>query len=543
MNKIKLTIFTFLLLLSSVFLLPVKANSSKWIKESDGYHYYDFSYVKLNTDIAISVENKEILEVRSEYEYDMIYTNTITVDGKRVEFNKVIIRIELNSGFYDVSIAHYDNSTLLKKYNYQSYVNLQSFYEDKIVRKLSNITDIPDDEYTTVDKLPLTEENPNIYNMFGGVKFYKDGNRVVVIITYYVDYKIRFNLDANTDFSIFTEAIEAYYLNVNGKPQIIINNTDKPILKDLLLSEVNYDVPEFLVHTIWDLKTNTLETVDKYDAYVYLKQNNTGAVVAYFYTDDIVIDNIMKVRLKFSTRDRYKFPFNLSKGDYSDWETEEVEYEANDFFRYKNKTSDWQDWIPVWNRIRWITKLAKTYEMPGVEKVNFDNQQSYYNVTINELNSYYAKKNSDFNRIKDNSRYNVHAFALYENKDNMVQEKQFYNTENPDDPNNFQIIEMLFKTNGELHVLHASDWDIKLSPGGPGVVIPDDPNAKPAPSKLPFIILIIVSVLFVFAVIKGKDKITGKKVMSVAFAFLLIGVIIFIAYIGVTLYFSTVMLL
>lgn len=544
MKKIKLTMFAFIVILSSLFLLPVKANSDNWIKDNDGYHYYDFSKITGVYSFVVSETGNEILEVKDEWSDGRLWNNTILYEGKQVDFDRIKVDILWASGKYDAFITYYQDGKELRGYTAYHSMDIEGVQRLDFIRKLVDITDIPDDDYVTVDELPATAENPNIYNMLGSVMFYRENNVLIVTIVYYQTYRYKVTFESDTDFTIFEDMIEAYYLNINDRPQIIINNGDKPYLMDILMSEITgKDVPAFVPTTIWDMKSNSLEQTKKYDVSVYLKQNTTGAVVAYVYSDDFVIDNILKARLSFTTREKIKFPWNLTKGNYTEWETTQEEYEHTDFLEYKNKTMTWQDYVPVWNRIRMINKLFKSYSMPRIQKVDLSNIDKNYNVTMNELNRYYKKNNPDFDTIKENSKYNLYAFALYENKSNWVEQTQFYNTENPNDERNFQIIEMLYQTNGKLYTTIGDDMDIDLTPGGPGVDIPDDPNKEPEPSKMPIIILGIIVGLVVIALFKGKEKISLGKLANILLVLGLLAVLTYLAYILIIPLFSVVMLL
>lgn len=539
MNKFKTLILAFIIILSSLFLLPVNANSHDWIKNEDGYHYYDLSNLTASSRFKIEVESDEILEVK---DFVSGTYGQINRDGKNAK--KLEIYIKMDGSYYQLWIKALTlDDNLIIEYPTQSYVSLDAIKDDVSIRKLSDIKDIPEDQFNTVDDLPATVENPNVYTMLGEVIFTIEGNTVLVRITYFGTFTLKYHFSEGTDMSIF-ETTEAYYLNFDDTPQIIINNSDRQYLKEILLSEITgSDIPAFVPTTIWDLKSNSLEQTKKYDASVYLKQNTTGAVVAYVYTDDFVIDNVLKARLTFTTREKIKFPFSITKGNYTEWITTEEEYEHTDFLEYKNKTMNWQDYVPVWNRIRMINKLLKSYTMPRIGKVDLNNIDKNYNVTMSELNKYYKMNNPDFETIKENSKYNLYAFALYENKSNWVEQTQFYNTENPDDERNFQIIEMLYQTNGKLYTTIGDDMDIELAPGGPGVDLPDDPNKEPAPSKIPIIILGVIVGLVIIGLFKGKEKISLEKLGNILLVLGLIAILTYLAYIFIIPQFLIVMLL
>src|SRR5690606_34493491 len=98
------------------------------------------------------------------------------------------------------------------------------------------------------------------------------------------------------------------------------------------------------------------------------------------------------------------------------------------------------------------------------------NIQKEYNVTRNEVESYFKKVNPDFEALKNNPRYKLWAFALESETINEVnfwlgagiinKYTEFYNDpNNPDDPNNFQIISIDYITNGQLYQTLGNDID------------------------------------------------------------------------------------
>ena len=526
MKKI-ITIITSLILIFTFVSTSIFANENNWIKHEDGYLYYQMPVLNLATNLTVTVPDDEILEIK---DFNFGIYESIVKDGKTATVINLTI---VKDGEYFQPVLKFRNTdnTMNGTITGASYVSLDAI--DFGIRKLEKITDLPDDKLNNIDELPATVENPNKYNTLGHVKFNIQDNTVLVTITYYGTFMLKFNMDIQTDLSLFDNPTEAYYLNINDTPQIIINNGDNTYLKNILLAENNSEIKaSFTPHTIWDLKTNELNVVNKYNAYAYIKQNNTGAVIAYFYTDNFVMDNILKTRLSYTTRNKYKFPNNIIHGNYTDWVTDEVEYENTDFLDYQNRTRNWQDWIPGWSQIRWIYKNIKNYEMPRIEKVDFKNQQSYYNVSLNELNMYYRRHNSDFENIKDNSNYNVFAFALYENKDTLFEEIQFYNTVNPDDPKNFQVIEIMYETGGKIYTTIGDDMDLGTGTGD-GSNTPDNPDDK---GQNPLTVIIIFGVigLVIFGAFSTKALSSPDKLLKYLFTIAILAVVIIGIYLLLT---------
>ena len=212
------------------------------------------------------------------------------------------------------------------------------------------------------------------------------------------------------------------------------------------------ETPAFVPHSIWNLKTNDINTVLKYTTYSYIKQNNKGVIISYVYTDAFIIDNILSTTLSWTSRTKYNFPNSLWAGQYSEWETRQETLTSDEYLNYHKKTSDWQDIIPIWNLARGLYKTFKTYHIPKINSVNIDTPQDDYNVTRKEVEGYFQSINADMN-FNVNDKYKLWAFALEEGFDYFGLNTEFYhNDTNPSDPRNFNIIEIRYETNGKMYV-------------------------------------------------------------------------------------------
>lgn len=310
----------------------------------------------------------------------------------------------------------------------------------------------------TIDELPLTHDNK-----LGVVTFNILGQRLDTDIYFEGSYySITHRFAEDTDMTLF-ETLEAYYLNIDGKPQIVINHSDKLYLKDILESQDD-EKPAFVHHTIWDLSTNELTTRDKYQANVLLKQNQKGLMIAYVYIDEYIIDNIVQATLSWTSRQKHGFINSIIFGDkYTEWETFAKTMTSDEEFEYRNLTNDWQDVIAFWNVISAIRKINKTYSIPRVQAVNFNDSNSEYNVQKAEVEAHFRTVNADFDRLKTNPRYKLWAFTLQEGKDWFGTQTELFN--NPDDPKddrNFKIIELIYQTNGKIYETVGSDMNINI---------------------------------------------------------------------------------
>lgn len=315
--------------------------------------------------------------------------------------------------------------------------------------------DMPIYDNSKIENLPRTSRN-----QLGDVSLDISGNEVLVKISYnnelyYLDYKFK----EDTDLSLF-ETIEAYYINL-GEPQIIINHSDKPYLKYILESPED-EKSAFVPHTVWDLNSNQMNTVEEYQTYVYLKQNPKGVMLAYLYIDEYIIDKLLTAEISWVSRQKNGFPASLVLGKYTEWKRHYETLASDDYLQYKNLTSDWQDVVPIWNILRGIYKLSKNYTMPQIDSVNFNNIQPEYNITKNEYEHYMNLVSDDFFELSQNERYKVWALSFQQGKSWFGTQTYIheYDYDNPDNPNNFNVIKLTYQTNGQLYEAIGQDMEL-----------------------------------------------------------------------------------
>lgn len=373
---------------------------------------------------------------------------------------------------------------------------------------------------TTPDLLPLTADNK-----LGTVSFRVIGNRVETDIYYNnMYYSLNHTFDISSDFGIFNTK-EAYYINLDGTPQIFINHSDRLYLKDILEAKPG-EKPAFVPHTIWDLNTNELTTRNQYTTNVYIKQNDKGLLISYVYIDEFIIDKINSAVISWTSRQKNNFINSIFLGKYSEWETNIVEMTGDEEFKYRNLTSSWQDVIPYWNIVSGVYKLNKKYELPRINSVDFNQIQPEYNITQNEVESYFRSINSNFDKFNLNSRYKLWAFTLQEGKNYLGTQTEIYNNPNNlKDEKNFKILNLQYTTNGKLYETVGDDIEIKtaLDPTIDGIK-----NQKE--SKRPLIIFIVISALYALVLLKTNAFKSSKKFIEtslVFFGFLLLIAVVY----------------
>lgn len=379
---------------------------------------------------------------------------------------------------------------------------------------------IPVITQTDIEGIPETK-----YGDARPVKFAYDGLDLTIEIDHYdKKYYLKRFFNQNTDMEMF-DTVEAYFVNKDDDPQIIINNTDRPYLGDIL--KANHDEKgAFVPHTIWHLKTNKLEIMNKYATNIYLKQNKKGVLVSYVYIDEFIIDKMISAELAWTSRQRIQWPNSWFQGKYTEWERTHTIFTNDQYLEYKDGSISWDYMIPIWNIARGIYTVAKTHKMPRINEVNIDNPQNDYNISRAELEMYYSSVNDDFNGLKNNPRYKVWALALEAGQVSFADgEMEFYhNKDNSKDPNNMQIIEIVYKTNNNIYTTYGDDMDIFISMD-PKL----DPETK-GESKVSTIIFVAVVLLILYILIKAKAFDSGSKLFKTLILIAIVAVLIYIGY-------------
>lgn len=315
------------------------------------------------------------------------------------------------------------------------------------------------DPEASIGDLPKTENK-----ILGDVFFTVDGQDVTVAIWYNgTAQNLHYTMSSETDMKLFSSK-EAYFINVNNKPQIFINNSDRLYLRDILLAE-NDAKPAFVPHTIWDLESNELTRVQKYNSHVYFKQNDKGVMMAYFYVDEFIMDNILSTTLSYWSRLTKRALWGFWKEE-GPWERQEWSFTNEDTLEYRDLTSEWYDWITGWGLISLGIKSMKYYEMPRIAHVDLSNNNPDYNITRNELNDVFSNRYEDFNELTEDSDFKLWAFALEEGKDysiiygSDVRTEIYNNKENLNDYKNLKIMELVYETNGKIYTTVGNDMNL-----------------------------------------------------------------------------------
>lgn len=439
--------------------------SDKWVKDGDYYYLNDnlLDSTLWEYNISIDLPSYAVIEYRNNLSKAILggtaneWTRIQPYQHNTEIFNKLNLQIIYSEdwgGYFtdDTGVTYFPGETTLEfRYFHAVITNPE-------------VT-------TTVDDLPVTQEGilANVYFVVNGYE---------VTMTIWISgtpYTLTYTFDEETDMTMFN-TIEAYFIKRNNKPQIYINlSTDRVYLRDILNAS-NDTKPVFVPHVIWDLKTNNIQRVEKYDAYAYMKQNAEGVMIAYYYVDSFIMDNVLSTTLTYTSREHQVNWMGLVN-QYTPWDTKQWIHTSDSIIEYRNLTANWQLFIPIYGLVFTNIRTNTYYQMPAIKALDFNNLDSEYNITKTELEMQYASIDSSFTVLKNNPRYKVWAFALQEGKNvdaglfGKVQTEIYHNPNNPNDPYNLKVIEIVYATDEKLYTTVGKDMNlhIKLDPKIDGI--------------------------------------------------------------------------
>lgn len=493
-----------------------------WEKQSDGYEYliYDNQEVFQKGELILDIANPEFYNIQ----WAPIYKDTGEFTEDQNYYNNFDLKsdqqIKLSYDFASESLIQHK----LIKQSEGIRWDLKTTYADSNINYFGfsirrtpksfepppeQPPENPDDIITTpINQLPRTAVSSLEFDV-GQVWFYVHGANVIVQISYNDSvYYLKYDFVGHEASMELFEATEAYYINKDGNPSIFINHTNYPYLLDIMQAPDD-EKPAFVPHTIWDLKTDNLKTIDQYAAYAHLKQMEAGPIIAYTYIDEFVMDKILSIQVSWTQRQYNGFPVSLWQ-KYTKWEQQIETYTDNDYLTYRNLYSNWEHWIPVWQFLKLAKQLSTFYEMPRIDSINWANLQPEYNITKAELESYFSKLDPNFNGLKNNPRYKVWAIALQAGKKSsggFAQTEFYYNENDVTDERNFHIIHITYETNGKLYHTVGSHMNLFHSV---------DKGLLPSEKRLSLtaVIAFLVLGVILFSAFKAKAFSSPSKAIS-----------------------------
>jgi len=502
-----------LLIIPAVFMFSVKkvaAFAAFDYNENDEYYYYNWY-----PNETYSISNLDYNNYIFEYYRDSSGWQELNVSGND------IIKLKQSMGYAGYHRYIYINNQIIASGSAgmsgpQTHID---FRYKSLISESEDPTLIED-----INQLPQTAPN-----RLGKVSFTRTLNEIRVKITYDMNvYFLEYNFDPETtDLEIFNYE-EAYFTNNSGKPQIIINLSDRYYLEDILLAPDD-EKPAFVPHVVWDLKTNKIESIMEYYTYALVKQNKKGVIVAYVYIDEFIIDELLTVELSYTARHRKNWLQGLFGGKYTEWKTNIISLYSDEYLSYRNMTTAWHTYIPLWGIIEVSWKESKMYEMPSIHPINLYIPGEDYNITKSEVEDYFTSLNANFLGFQANSRHKLWALALQEGSSGGVfgQTQIYYNRDDLDDPHNFHIIHLTYKTNDVLYEAVGNDMDLlfQLEQKLDGLNPPER-----EPLNIAIIVIGLFGILIIFAALKANAFNSPEKALKFILALVLIGVFIYVIY-------------
>ena len=196
-----------------------------------------------------------------------------------------------------------------------------------------------DQTQTVVDPGDLTtlpQTNGSIYddiNDMGDVTILNiDGYTVDLRITYNtLAYDLSYTFSANTDMTIFDDAYEIFYYTYEDQHFIVFNQGASS-----MFYQTQIRTETFIPYTTWNLDTNELASIERFNVYMYMKIGDGEHLFGYFYVDEFVIENLLQVHASF----QYRFMPTIW-GDASEWYDFETILE-NGAYQPGNVSWKWQ---------------------------------------------------------------------------------------------------------------------------------------------------------------------------------------------------------
>lgn len=390
--------------------------------------------------------------------------------------------------------------------------------------KIQRVTEvIPPEEmtYTSVGDLPATNKSllntTNVYDL-GSVVFSNIvGRSMIATVNYNNDPKyVQFNLASNTDMSIFSNTNESYYYTIGDEKFILINHANESMFTSKNITKQNW-----INYTIWNLTTNEINTFDRYNTYIYVRNESANNVYAYFYVDNFVMDQLLSVSLAF----RYQYKYMI--GNPGEWQEVNTILEAGvsqhfdptswqaDFLAGAAVVTGIGAMIPA---IRWPVLLVGTvasiwvgstintnpFQFGAIEQI----QQAH--LTVNELslvNQELIKADPDFAGISNQlNLYKLHLGQYNKPFATGIDIDNDYSLEN--NHKGINIIQFTYMTQGQIYTIDGKDINPPVFVEGDGV---GDNTPGTVPGELiPILIGLVIGVLIIISGVQNGAFVNRK---------------------------------
>lgn len=216
-------------------------------------------------------------EIKSLYygEFESLY-----FDSKDSDFSVLDIYVKKEANAEVSKVASFEQEKNQKKYQ-------------ALRMQLIKYDDIISDDPIDVSDLPDTSGSPyNLAGIYGDVIVSKKSNNTYNFIINY-DNK-NYNLEKTFEDTSFLENItSSYYYTYENMKFIIFNYGTEEILFK------NNPSTNFEGFSTWNLSTNEIINTNKIKIYNMLEIDDDNNIFSYFYTPDIVVDNLLQVDINF----------------------------------------------------------------------------------------------------------------------------------------------------------------------------------------------------------------------------------------------------
>lgn len=448
--------------------------SGNW--EKIGYYTYFTDIPQINEEKLVEAPEGAILH----YTLDGYTYKPVPDFDSNLTYNKTKLVI-----FYDTNDELYLTLVGFRPNKYNSSIIEEVVIEDlglydptsfKIrYYSVQSITDIPTEDLSTISELPSTTGSiDGTSGQMGTVDFFVDGKNVLVTIWYDgIPYHIRYTFSTTTDMDIFKNNYERYYYTSANEKYIIINHGNSSIFtyEDILNKP-------FVPFTIWNLNTNTIKSVERYNVYMYSKKTSSNDIYAYFYVDNYIIDNLVSVSLAMRYRYKYYSFLNDHEGEWKYYskilEDDKLQYAGG--FNWK-----W-DILTYLSPITYVgsSYLAAFYKTFGnlnfIKDTSLQGDGFYFGMVdeiqevgmdaalVNEINLAYKSKYPSFDGLNtDLSLYKLYLGRFDKFGSYTVEiDEEFSVVGNQKGIN---IIEFTYETEGQLYTIKGEDINVFFVPG------------------------------------------------------------------------------
>lgn len=287
----------------------------------------------LNSESSRLTTYQSASSVSALHNYDIDYPDAFYKDLMFLNYDNLSnYGAELGDVYFDITLVLSDTLTSDERDFVLAVANNDTIELTRIINENNLNISINDLDFTFLD-IEFTqvsnEVDPNDLSQLPDTEgsIYDDTNKmgdveILNIDNYTVDFRITYDLQPydisytfseNTDMSIFNSQYEMFYYTDDDQHFIVFNLGDTS-----MFYSTNDSVETFIPYTTWNLDTNELASIERFNVYMYMKKTSGEHLTGYFYVDEFVIDNLLSVNAEF----KYRFEPTIGKaGDWNYYQT------------------------------------------------------------------------------------------------------------------------------------------------------------------------------------------------------------------------------